>query len=636
MPGTGFSRTDLFAGLALAVFTAAIYAQTLGFEFVDIDDPFHVTANPHVQRGLSPASVRWAWTAWHAGYWIPVTWMSHMVDVDLFGLSAGGHHATNVLLHLANTLLLFALLRGLTRASGASALAAALFALHPLRVESVAWVTERKDVLSGFFGLLSIAAYARYAGQRKVAFYFLAALAMAASLAAKPMLVTLPCVFLLLDYWPLERWNSRHELPRLCAEKLPFLALAAPFGVVTALAQRAATDAGDAALLGELDIPLPLRLANAVTAYARYLGKTVWPTDLSVVYPHPYRPGGVPLESGEIAAAAGLLLVISALVIWAGRRYLVVGWLWFLGTLVPVIGLVQSGEQGMADRFTYVPSMGLCIAVAWGAREIAALPQVRSARARAPLLSLALLVLAVLAAASYGQARHWQNSDTVYRKSLASIPLNPLMNTYYGNWLQSEGRLREAAEQHRAAAKVSAYAPFANANLGYLHTAMGAPERAIEHYREALRLEPRLGAVHLSLGRLLRVSGQPGPALVHFREAARWLPGESAPLVALVRTLATTTDPKLRDPDRAVRIAERAVELTGGREAESLDALAIAAAAAGRPERAVRVQRLAIEHAGSVAPAKLAHMRERLARYRAAAGELPAEPSPPTAVPVKR
>ena len=350
--------------LLLVVVVLIAYGTVWHFDFVNIDDDFYVTENAQIQQGLSLDSVLWAMTTIEEANWHPLTWLSHMMDVQLFGLNPGGHHLTNLLLHIANVLLLFGVLQQMTGAVWLSALVAALFALHPLNVESVAWVAQRKTVLSTMFWLLTVLAYVRYVKKPNWGRYLGMMGIFVLGLMAKPMLVTLPCVLLLLDYWPLKRLGKDSKefwerLPRLAAEKLPLLIPVAAISVVTLEAQ---SQAG--AISTWEWLPLGTRVANAVAAYGLYLKKMLWPMDLAVFYPHP----GNSLEVWPVALAALLLVILSLGVWWQGRRsrYLVVGWFWYLGTLLPVSGLIQVGGQAMADRYAYVPLMGLFIILVWG------------------------------------------------------------------------------------------------------------------------------------------------------------------------------------------------------------------------------------------------------------------------------
>ena len=366
-----FGRPDVLILLGLAVMTFAIYAQVIGHQFITLDDDGYIKENAMVNRGVTLAGVAWAFTTFDQGNWHPLTWIAHMIDSQLFGMNAGGHLLVNALIHVANTLLVFWFLLRTTHARWPSALVAALFALHPLHVESVAWAAERKDTLSTFFGLLSLIAYVRYAAAPSMKRYVWTAITLALGLLAKPMLVTWPFVMLLLDYWPLRRFQrskvskevGQSSVVLLC-EKLPLFALVAASAVITSLAQ-----SHGGAVRTFQEFPVALRLANALVSYAKYLLLTFWPNDLAVYYP--FTTAGTP--AWQIICAAFLLIGITALCFFQrkSRPYLVVGWLWFLGTLVPVIGIVQVGGQTMADRYFYIPSIGLFIAIAFGLADIA-------------------------------------------------------------------------------------------------------------------------------------------------------------------------------------------------------------------------------------------------------------------------
>src|SRR5437588_11093961 len=366
---TTFGRLDLLILLGLAVMTFGIYAQVIGHQFITLDDPTYIQENPMVNRGVTGAGLVWAFTTFYATNWHPLTWISHMIDCQFFGTNAGRHLLVNALIHAANTLLVFWFLLRTTRARWPSALIAALFALHPLHVESVAWASERKDTLSTFFGLLSLTAYVRYVEAPSSIRYVWTAITLALGLLAKPMLVTWPFVMMLLDYWPLGRWQSAKskaqakKLRKLILEKIPLFILVAASAVITLMAQ---SRGGAVRTLAHQ--PLALRLSNTLVSYAKYLLLTFWPNDLAVYYP--LAPGGIP--GWQIVGAAFLLIGITAFCFLQRkiRPYLILGWLWFLGTLVPVIGLVQVGGQTMADRYFYIPSIGLFVALVFGLGDI--------------------------------------------------------------------------------------------------------------------------------------------------------------------------------------------------------------------------------------------------------------------------
>ena len=362
--GRVMSRRTFLICAGLALITFALYWRALHFPFITYDDRLYVSENPHVLGGLNWSNIVWAFTTWHTGNWHPLTWLSLMLDAQLFGKNAGGFRLTNVLLHAANAVLLFLVLRQLTRFEWRSAFAAALFALHPVHVESVAWISERKDVLSAFFFVLVLGAYGRYASHSTLGRYANVVLLFVLGLLAKSMLVTLPLVLLSLDFWPLQRWRRILDLRQLVIEKLPLFAIAAAFSVVMFLAQRSAGSTMAMTLF-----PLRARIENALVAYDRYLGKLFWPCDLTLPYPFSRS-----ISAFELCWAALLLFAISFVTIRMARRhgYLLMGWLWFLGMLVPVIGLVQVGPQAMADRYMYLPAIGVFIAITWGSGELTA------------------------------------------------------------------------------------------------------------------------------------------------------------------------------------------------------------------------------------------------------------------------
>ena len=515
-------RDGVLIGVALAVATVAVYAQTLHFEFVDYDDMDYVTQNPQVQLGLTADGVVWAFTSGFASNWFPLTWLSLMLDAELYGPGPAGFHATNVALHVLNTLLLFGVLRAMTRQQGPSAVVAALFALHPLHVESVAWVSERKDVLSTAFGLLAMGAYARYAKEGRRRSYVAAAVLLALGLMAKPMLVTLPFVFLLLDYWPLGRLRVRRDLPRLLVEKAPLLALSAASSLVTYVVQ-----AGSGAVATTESVPLAIRAANAPVSAVRYLAKAIWPTDLVVFYPYPNVPelGGATLSEWQVGAALALLLAITAGVAASKRGWAVVGWLWYLGTLAPVIGLVQVGRQAMADRYTYLPLIGVFVVVAWAGSEGLAWLRRRRAKLTAVAVAAAAFLGVALAARSVSQVRVWRDSFTLFGHALEVNPRDSTTHLHLANALGARGRLEEAVVHYRASLAVHPRFAEAHAGLALARQLQGDGETAIAHYREALSLGLERADLHFRLGNALRSSGELEAAIGHYRRAVELDPG---------------------------------------------------------------------------------------------------------------
>jgi Flp pilus assembly protein TadD len=528
-----FTKLDIFVCLLLFIATLAVYWQVGNYEFVNFDDDKYITDNPHVQKGLTRDSVIWAFTATHVSNWHPLTWLSHMLDFQLYGLNPSGHHLTNVFFHLVNTLLLFLVLKLMTGALWRSGLVAALFAVHPLHVESVVWVAERKDVLSTLFWMLTLWAYLGYTKRPGVKRYLVILLAFALGLMAKPMLVTLPFVLLLLDYWPLKRielGQSAIGLPaasqpstiankpgaqafRLLLEKTPMFVLAAVSSVVTFIVQKS----GGA--VGALETyPFKIRMANALLSYVIYLKKMIWPQNLAVFYPHP----GQSLPMWQAAGAGLLLVVVSIAVIRAGRRYpyLPVGWLWYVGTLVPVIGLVQVGDQAMADRYTYVSLIGLFIVVAWGVPDVA-----RSWRYGKSALALATgsLLVALMVSTSL-QLKHWKNSLTLFDHALSVTDRNYLAHTNFGNALAELGRVDEALFHFTEAVKIRPSFSKAYNNLGNALARQGRDEEAIFHLTRALELEPDFPRAHNNLGNLFERQRKIEEAVFHYSMALELKP----------------------------------------------------------------------------------------------------------------
>jgi tetratricopeptide (TPR) repeat protein len=496
-PGSNSRRVTLPICLTLAAAVLAAFWPVMRCDFVEYDDPDYVTRNPQVQGGLTPTGVVWALRAMHAANWHPVTWLSHMLDVQVFGMRSGAHHLTSLMLHAANTVLLFLLLRSMTGALWRSAFAAALFGVHPLRVESVAWVAERKDVLSGLFFLLTLAAYVRYAravGQpaERRGYFWAAASFLALGLASKPMLVTTPLVLQILDYWPLGRLEPvdhsaspdspslLRRVRQLAVEKLPFFALAAVSCAMTVLAQKLGHTIESFEALSPYQ-----RLANAVVSYVRYLGKLLWPSDLSVFYRHPRT-----WNPWMVLAAVALLVALTwgALAARRGARYLAAGWLWYATMLVPVIGLIQVGRQSIADRYTYLPSIGLCVGLAWG---LAALARVAPS-CRLLVIAAALAVLPGLAVATRRQVQYWSSTRSLFQHALALDPLNYIAASNLGIFVAKEGRRGDAIEYFRRA--VEAEPRFANGynNWGFALAQMERFDEAIPKYEQALEINPRL------------------------------------------------------------------------------------------------------------------------------------------------
>ncbi|MFZ0828804.1 MAG: tetratricopeptide repeat protein [Verrucomicrobiia bacterium] len=642
-------------GLLLALVTLLAYLPVVHDNFVNYDDQTYVTENRTVQNGLTRAGIQWAFTTGYGGNWHPLTWLSHMTDCELFGLNAGAHHSVNLLLHTMNAVLLLLLLFRLTGALWPAAFIAALFAWHPLHVESVAWISERKDVLSTFFALLTLLAYARYAQARssvegreskgvRSLDYALALVCFALGLMAKPMLVTLPFVMLLLDYWPLQRFTTLNPQPaaclRLTLEKWPFFLLVVISCVVTYLAQRH----GEAVMTLQ-QYSLKLRVANALISYEQYLAKMIWPWPLAIFYPLPNHLSWI---RAMAAVAVGVLGVISWLV-WRTRRqcpFLLVGWLWYLGMLVPVIGLVQVGSAALADRYTYLPLVGIFIAIAFGVRDLAN-------RWQFPKIIVAVaagLVLAACLALTGNQLRYWRDSESLFAHALAATTDNFNARIDYGAALEQQGRFPEALAEYREAVRLSPDSLQAQYNLGNLLDKMGRPEEArpellkaaqldpkspsshdalgavlVElglfaeargQFTEALRLDPNHAGAHFDLGKALLKQGRDADAIDEFRAALRLDPDNYQILAYTAHVLAASENPQIRDGQAALVLALKANALSGGTQPLVFDALGMACAEAGRFDEAQQAVQAAIDLANAAKMEKLERLQQRLELYQ--------------------
>jgi tetratricopeptide (TPR) repeat protein len=500
--------------LVLAVFL--VFGQTLRHEFVNYDDDQYFYSNPQVRAGLTWRGVIWAFETPYADNWHPLTWLSLMLDAQLFGTGPVGPHLTNVLLHAANAVFLFVLLRRLTGAHWRSAFVAAVFAIHPLRVESVAWVAERKDVLSGLFFMLTLLMYTRYVetlrakSPTSTIFYGWAVLCFAFGLVSKPMLVTLPFLMLLLDWWPLRRLESS-TIARVSAEKLPFLILSAASCLTTFVVQQGARKPMEA-------LPVTWRIGNAMVSYVYYLGQMFYPVGLAVSYPHPGRS----LPRSEAGLALVLVVGIFAGVFACRRKqpYLLTGWLWYIGMLVPVIGLVQVGFQSHADRYTYLPQIGLYLLIAWAAGDMTAAWRDR----RQILGATAFSAITVLAVCASVQASYWRSSESLWTHTLSCTHGNYLAHNSLGTALASRGRFAEAIDHYRKALQIKPdYTP-AHCNLGTALLAQGRSAEAIEEFQTALKIDPECAAAHNGLGGALAVRGQSAAAIRHYRKAIQTKP----------------------------------------------------------------------------------------------------------------
>jgi tetratricopeptide (TPR) repeat protein len=507
-------RTAVWIGLGLLAAVLFAYGQVLHFDFVSYDDPDYVTANPNVQAGLTWTGVAWVFRTGFAGNWFPLTWLSHMLDCTLFGVDAGWHHFTNMCLHALATLIWFAVLKRMTGALWRSAIAAFLFGLHPLRVESVAWVAERKDVLSAFFWMATLWAYIRYVERPGLSRYVVTLVLFACGLMAKSMLVTLPVVLMLLDRWPLDARGApqANGTRRRIADKLPFVVLAAAASVVTFLVHRqvGATVSIDL-------IPLGVRIENAVISYCAYILQMFWPANLSVFYPYPQGPLIVP---ALFAGAALTALTFAAMRAPRQRGYFTTGWLWYLVTLVPVIGLVQVGAQARADRYTYIPMAGLTIALVWGAAEILERrPQLRTAVAAAAIIACLAL--------TWKQAGYWHDSISLYNHAIEATSENYVAHFNLATVLEAGGRPAEAIEQYREAVRIRPYFAIAHSALGQLLAKQGMSGEGLQELQTAVTLKPEDGDAHFRLGSALGSLGRSGEAASEFAKAVRLQPGNA-------------------------------------------------------------------------------------------------------------
>jgi tetratricopeptide (TPR) repeat protein len=564
----------LFAAVVLA------YLPSLGNGFVDWDDQEYVVRNPHVD-GLTAANVAWAFATFHGGNWHPLTWLSHAADRQLFELDPRGHHATSILLHAANAVLVFLALFALTAREGPSLAVAALFALHPLRVESVAWVAERKDLLCAFFVLGTLLAYVRYVRRPGVSAYAAVAAGCALALLSKPMAVTTPLLLLLCDAWPLARVRDGKTAARAIREKLPLMALAAACALLTLRAQEraGAIRAWDAIGLAE-------RLANAPVAAVAYLGKLVWPAPgtLSPLYTHPHDLGS-PLRPLAVAGAAVLLLAITvaAAAAWRRRPYQLFGWVWFAVTVAPVIGRVPVGAQRMADRYTYLPLLGPSLAVVWLAAEWAA-----NRQRRRLLAGLGVLVAVGLLALSWRQQRVWKDATTLWQYAVASEPQSPVARLNLANVYRESGRAAEALQLTREAVALNPrYAP-AQTALGVRLGDAGDLEEAIARFQEALALRPQDAGTRASLGNALLARGRADEALRELRGAAEAAPNQVAVRASLARALVA-----VGRADEAIPHFEAVVALDPLTPARHND-LAVAYLRAGRPADGIAQLREAV------------------------------------------
>jgi len=555
-------KRNLVVCLLLGVATLAIYNSVNQHPFVNYDDDRYIVENPHVRAGLTAETFKWAFTSTEQANWHPLTWLSHALDCQLFRVNAAGHHLTSLMIHAVNAALLFLLLVYATGRVGRSIFVAALFALHPVNVESVAWVAERKNVLSTFFMLLALAAYARYALKPSVQRYLIVAACFAFGLMSKPMVITLPCALLLLDFWPLARVKGsavehfavpQKPLSYLLLEKLPLLAMSAASAMITIQAQQSA-----GAMRSTMQFSFGVRLENALVAYASYLWNMIWPTKLAPLYPHP----GDSLAFWQIALSLVVVGSITAITIaLRSRRYLLIGWLWFLGTLVPVIGLIQVGDQAMADRYAYIPLIGVFVMIAFGAADFV------SARKLQPAVPMAIsaVILAALGFVTYRQLAFWSSSYALWSHTLQVTSNNFIAENNLGGALLLEGKVDDAFPHFQAAARINPQDPMSHSNIGAYLQEHQQLEKAIEEYQTTIRLasEPMLlSATYANLGTAYRDLGDSTRAEESYNQALQLNPAQSSAYLGLGR---------LREQqgrrDDAITNYQRAAELRPSEEA---------------------------------------------------------------------
>jgi tetratricopeptide (TPR) repeat protein len=625
---------SVLASLFLIGITWAVFGQTLGHDFVNFDDRTYVYGNPDVISGITWNGIQWAFTHPHARNWHPLTTLSHMFDCQLFGLRAGGHHFTNVLLHTISVLLLFFLLRDMTSSPGRkgsiwrSLFVASVFAVHPLRVESVTWIAERKDVLSALFFMLTLGAYIRYARRPSAARYVTTSISFALGLMCKPMLVTVPFVLLLLDYWPLDRiQKSGAGVLKLIAEKIPLLLLSFASCAATIWAQSGETGALE-------QLPLAWRISNALVSYVVYIRQFFWPADLAGFYP--YRANGL----WHVALAAILLLGITvfAFIYRRPRPFFLVGWFWFLGMLVPVIGIFQIGLQGHADRYTYLSQIGLCLGLTWTVAEMSIFRAHRRL-----LVAVSAIVVFALAACAWHQTSHWKNSETLWKHTLAVTSDNDVAHNNLGLFYERQRNLDEAISQYETALQIQSSKSEARYNLSkaVTHTNIGNAlaskgdlDAAVRHYTKAVELRPDYADAHFDLANAFLREGRPDESIAEFEKTLAIQPDDaeahsslgnallqkgllrlamdhyekaiagSPPSVFALNNLAwilsTHPDAANRNGTRAMDLARRADQYSQGRNPSFTRTLGAAYAEAGRFEDAMR----ASQRAGKLAVAQ--------------------------------
>ena len=581
----------------LAVLTWIVFGQTLRHDFINYDDPRYVYENTKITGRLSISGIAWAFTHIHSENWHPLTTITHMLDCQLYGLKAGWHHFTNVLLHSVAVVLLFLVLLQMTGGPSRtgsiwrSAFVAAVFAIHPLRVESVAWIAERKDVLSGVFFMLTVLAYVYYARLPRISRYLVVLLVFACGLMSKPMLVTLPFVLLLIDYWPLDRIKG--QVWARVLEKLPLIALSAVSSIATLVAQKGAVGYTE-------ELPILERLNNAVISYVLYIWQMLWPVNLAVFYPHPENR----LPLWEIISSLFLLICVTAVAITLRKQlpYLITGWLWYLGMLVPVIGLVQVGWQGRADRYTYLPQIGLYIAATWTVADLTRLWR----HQRIILSAAALLTIVVLSWRAWVQTRYWRDSETLFKHALAVTTNNDVAENNLGIVYLRQGNLDEAISLLQAAVDLRPDNSPAHENLAKALLQKGHVTDALIHYRKLLELQPNNIEVHNIVGTVLIQQGRIREGVEEWQKVLEIQPDNGNALSNVAWVLATSPDDSLRDGAKAVQLAEQAMRISGRRIPVLFRTLAAAYAEGGQFSEAIQTAQQGIELANTQGNSELA------------------------------
>jgi tetratricopeptide (TPR) repeat protein len=632
--------------LLLVALCTIVFGQTLRHEFVNYDDPDYVYQNPKITQGLTLAGVAWAFGNVHARNWHPLTTISHMLDCQIFGLNAGGHHFTNLLLHSAAAVALFLVLRSMTGALWRCAFVAAVFAVHPLRAESVAWVAERKDVLSGLLFVLTLGAYLRYTRRRSAARYLLLIVIFSLGLLAKPMLVTVPFVLLLVDFWPLRRFREEGKALRLLTEKLPLITLAATAALVTFLIQKTGGALRES-------LPIAWRISNGIVASFAYIRDTFWPTKLAPFYPH--LENRLPVWEITIAALALVAVTLLVCIRWKKNPYGVTGWFWYLGMLTPVIGIIEVGAHTRADRYTYLPQMGLLICLTWAVAELSA-----NWRYRRQILGAAggVVVLALTWSAAL-QAARWRDSETLWTHTLRVTSDNHVAHNNIADLLYQRGDVDKAFPHYQKALEIRSQSHIGNYDflLALYHNNYanavrwkGALDEAVTHYeraiefqpdyydaylnyggallergsheagiailRKLLQMQPGMAAAHSDLGTALLQQGDEQEAIEHYETALAIDPRSDAPLNNLTWLFATSRDPLIRNPTRAVELAQQATRLLGGDDPMLLHKVAAAHAANGNFQEAIATGERALEIARREGNAGLTNeLQQNIARY---------------------